>query len=80
MIGQVIIGMTGALGLAMMPASNPKIRRLAPIVGLLGQPFWLHATWEAEAWGMFFVSCCYTATWLLALYAAFAAGAYRQRV
>lgn len=44
------------------------VRRWAPLVGLLGQPFWFLATWQAEQWGMFAITFVYTGAWVRGLW------------
>lgn len=81
MIGQVIIGLTGVLAIILLHAKRPSVRRWAPTVGLIGQPFWLFTCYEAQAWGMFIVSCMYTFVWVAGAYLAWRpAKTYLQRV
>jgi hypothetical protein len=80
-IGQVIIGLTGVLAIILLHAKRPSVRRWAPTVGLVGQPFWLLTSYDTQAWGMLFVSLMYTWVWLVGAYLAWRpANAYRQRV
>jgi len=44
-----------------MVSKDEKHKHFAPIVGLLGQPFWLYVTAHANQWGMFALCCAYTA-------------------
>lgn len=37
--------------------------RLGWAIGLVSQPFWLYATWQADQWGMFLLAVFYTGTW-----------------
>lgn len=37
----------------------------APLLGLASQPAWLWATARKRQWGMFGLSCVYTAVWLV---------------
>jgi hypothetical protein len=64
MIGQLAIAIFGLAALCMALGQHPRRRLLAPFVGLLGQPFWFAATWSAGAYGMFLVTCGYTAVYL----------------
>jgi hypothetical protein len=80
-IGQVIIGLTGVLAIILLHAKRPSVRRWAPTVGLVGQPFWLLTSYDTQAWGMLFVSLMYTWVWLVGAYLAWRpANTYRQRV
>ena len=48
--------------------NHPKKAALrACIFGLLGQPFWFYASWQAGQWGIFAVSIVYMAAWLRGL-------------
>jgi len=38
------------------------------VFGLLAQPFWFYATWQAEQWGIFALSFLYAASWLRGLW------------
>lgn len=40
--------------------ASKKYYRWSFIVGLLSQPFWIYSTWQAQQWGMFFVSLWFT--------------------
>lgn len=39
-------------------------RQWACVCGLLAQPAWFYATWQAEQWGIFAMSVLYTLSWL----------------
>ena len=43
-------------------------RRWAPVFGILAQPFWFYATWQAEQWGIFALSFLYAASWIRGLW------------
>lgn len=64
MIGQLAIAIFGLAALCMALGQHQRRRLLAPYVGLLGQPFWLDATWRAGATGMLVVSVAYTGVYL----------------
>jgi hypothetical protein len=64
---QIIIALTGIFAILLMQDKRESVRKWAPVVGLLGQPFWLWATWHASMDGMFFVSVLYTLVWLKGL-------------
>lgn len=61
MNAQIFIAVFGlsAVYLSMVSESE-RARRLAPFIGLAGQPFWLYATGSAQQWGMFALCCAYT--------------------
>lgn len=59
---QFFIALFGLLAVYMsMVTANTKARHWAPVVGLLGQPFWLYSTGSTGQWGMFALCCAYTA-------------------
>jgi hypothetical protein len=63
-VQQAVIFVSGAGGIWLSQDARPRVRRLAPWVGLLGQPLWLIATWSSGQLGMLLVSLAYTAAWL----------------
>ena len=64
MILQICIALFGLSALAGSMFGSPAVRRWAPIVGLMGQPFWLASTIHAEQWGMVALCSCYTLVYL----------------
>jgi hypothetical protein len=44
-----------------------ELKKYACIVGLIGQPFWLISSYNAEQWGILALSVFYTYTWCLGL-------------
>ena len=40
-------------------------KTIAPIVGLMGQPFWLYSTFVSQKPGMFLICCAYTIMYVL---------------
>ena len=61
---QALIVISGALAVALTQSTLAERRRWAPIVGLIGQPFWLYMTFSWATWGMFLCSVLYTLIWL----------------
>lgn len=57
-IGLVIFGV---LAVWLSQSASPSRRRWAPIVGMLGQPFWFAAAWGQP--GMLVVVSLYTYCW-----------------
>jgi hypothetical protein len=47
---------------------NLKARHWAPVVGLIGQPFWVASAVLAHAWGMVAMACIYAAVYGHAIY------------
>lgn len=60
-ITQIALVVFGVGAVWLTQCTNPKLRRIAPIVGLLGQPFWFVAAWGQP--GMLFVVSLYTLVW-----------------
>lgn len=61
---QSLITLSAVLALALTQSRQARVRRWAPLVGLVGQPFWLYATFSWVTWGMFVCSVLYTLIWL----------------
>lgn len=61
---QLALAVFGLSALAMALGKNPRHRKWAPIVGLLGQPFWLWFALRADAWGLLTLSLAYTAVYV----------------
>lgn len=66
-IGQFIILVSGAIAIWLTQQPNTGWQRYACLVGIVGQPFWLYSTWEAQQFGMFGLSVFYTYSWLLGI-------------
>lgn len=64
MIEQLIIAITGMVAIFLTQTRNIKTQRYACLFGLIGQPFWLMATWHSQQWGIFILSLFYTVAWL----------------
>jgi hypothetical protein len=63
---QAAIFITGAIGAALIALGGA----LAPwgfAVALVGQPFWIAATWRCRQWGMLGLTVWYTGAWALGL-------------
>ncbi len=61
---QFALAFFGLTALYMATGSNPKARKLAPVVGLCGQPFWLIFAISTDAWGLCALSLAYTAVYI----------------
>ena len=68
MTAQIFIALFGLTAVYLTQQSNEHIKRYASIFGLLGQPFWIYATYTTSQWGMFFLTVCYTYAWLVGFY------------
>lgn len=67
MISQVGIVIFGLTAVFLSQQTELRLQRWAPVVGLVGQPFWFVATVSAEQWGMFLVVVLYTIVWAIGL-------------
>lgn len=63
---QTLIAVSGVCALAMTLSSNRRAVKWAPLVGLVGQPFWVMAAWTAQQYGMLLLSIAYTVVWAVA--------------
>ncbi len=57
---QLFIAIFGLTAIILALSQNATHRKLAPIWGLIGQPFWFLATVPTEQWGMVALSIAYT--------------------
>ena len=60
---QIGIALCGVSAVWLSQDKNEKRRRWAPILGLIGQPFWFYSSYVAEQWGIFALSIMYTYGW-----------------
>lgn len=63
---QIALIVFGVGAVYLSQSKDSEQRRWAPIVGLLGQPFWFIAAWPQP--GMLLVVCLYTYCWAQGLY------------
>lgn len=63
-IDQMVIALAAALAAWINQDPRAHVRRWAGVLGMVGQPFYLYATWHAAQWGMFLVSIVFTASYL----------------
>lgn len=63
MIDQIAIGVCGVSAVFCSQSEALRVRRLACLFGLVGQPFWLYATWQAQQGGIFALAFVYTCGW-----------------
>lgn len=64
MIAQLIIAASGGLAIWLANDRQESRRKWAPIVGLIGQPFWLWETWHSGQLGMLALTVWYTLAWV----------------
>jgi hypothetical protein len=61
-IDQLMILLTGVPAV-FITQCKPAWMKWAPVLGMVGQPFWIYSSWHAHVWGMLFVNCLYTFAW-----------------
>jgi hypothetical protein len=54
----------GAMAIFLLSCKNEETRRWGYVFGLISQPFWFWAAIESGQWGIFFLSCFYTFSWI----------------
>lgn len=59
---QLALVVFGVSAVFLTQSANPAYRKWAPIIGLLGQPFWFIAAYPQP--GMLFVVTLYTLVWM----------------
>lgn len=65
---QVGLAFFGLLSVYLAQGNSERGRWLSPLVGLMGQPFWLVFAWSSGAWGLFVVSVAFTLVYLRGLW------------
>ena len=63
MITQIGIGIFGLTAIWLSQDQRESWRRCACLSGMAGQPFWFHATFTTEQWGIFVLAFFYTWAW-----------------
>lgn len=61
---QLFIAAFGLTSIWLAMGDNPTGRRLAPVIGLAGQPAWAWFAYESRAWGLGVLVLAYTAVYL----------------
>ncbi len=60
----VITAVTALLGISIaLYSDSPKTKKWSPVVGLVGQPFWVYESFMTHSWGILFVSVTYFIIW-----------------
>jgi hypothetical protein len=67
MIEQVFIAVTELIAIWLIQDKRKDYRKWACIFGLLGQPFWFYASYNASQWGAFTLCFFFTAAWCKSL-------------
>ena len=60
---QICILIMGGAAIWLIGRQNRRVRRWGYVVGLLSQPFWLYAAWQAAQWGILALSLWYVYAW-----------------
>lgn len=63
MIVQLALAFFSLSALWMAMGKDAQSQRLAPLVGLAGQPFWVWYAFTAGAWGLLAISLAYSAVY-----------------
>ena len=61
---QLWIAATGLVAIVLLQFDNRTARRIAPFVGLAGQPAWIAFTYQADAIGALVLTMAYTLVWM----------------
>jgi len=64
MIEQIVIAICGIASVFLSQDPRRSWARWACVFGIVTQPFWMYATWQANQWGIFALSFVYAAGWL----------------
>ena len=62
-MNQLFIAIFGVTAVFLSQSERFTYRRWACVFGLLGQPFWFWAAYQADQWGIFVLCCLYTLSW-----------------
>ena len=65
---QIPLAVLSLTAIILTTSRGARARRWGPVVGLLSQPLWIYATWNAPGQGgMLLVSWVYVAVWIRAI-------------
>lgn len=68
MITQIAILLTGVIAIYLTQQPKEHLKKYACIFGLIGQPFWMYATYVSGQFGIFLLTFVYTYVWCVGLY------------
>ena len=68
MLIQFLLAVFGLASISFAMGSNPRLRRLAPYIGLAGQVFWAAFAWQSNGWGLGVLVAAYTLVYIRAIY------------
>lgn len=77
---QIAIALLGVLAVWLSQARSTGVRRWACILGLLGQPLWLYASWKAGQWALFAVAVLLSLAWIRGLWVHWIAARQQARL
>jgi hypothetical protein len=63
MIEQVFIAVTELIAIWLLQDKRKEYRKWACVFGILGQPFWFYASYQASQWGAFVLCFFFTVAW-----------------
>jgi len=66
-MNQLFLAMFGLTSVAFAMSNGPRRRAWAPIIGLLGQPFWAAFAYESGGWGLGLLVAAYTVVYVRAI-------------
>jgi nicotinamide riboside transporter PnuC len=64
MVEQIVIFITGVAAVWLSQDERLAMRQYACLFGLIGQPFWFYASYQASQWGILVLGIVYTMAWL----------------
>lgn len=67
MIEQTFIALTELIAIWLIQEKRKEFRKWACVFGLLGQPFWFYAAFNANQWGAFVLCFFFTLAWIKSL-------------
>jgi hypothetical protein len=67
-LAQLGMSVFGLAAMAMAFSGRARLLKWAPIVGLLGQPFWALFGWLTSAWSLVFLVPAFTAVYVFGIW------------
>lgn len=61
---QTLIALTSVVALYLALHDDLNYNMLAPLIGVVGQPFWAISSIKSKQWGILFVTIMYTLLWI----------------
>ena len=65
---QILLAFTGLVAIWLTQQKNDRIKKYAPVFGLIGQPLWYYTTLSNEQYGIFCLTLAYTYMWGMGFY------------